>query len=570
VWKPGPLFPTTIPPLVHSPPDYLATPPRRSFVGHPLPTIPSHLPPSTSRSVGSSVFATAPPPGILRCPISGCGQSRIATDCQRKYCRKHCIANGGCSSKTHTGTHSATQPSVSASQRSVSTPQRQLAAFRIPSPPRWLSPEPSQTPLSLAADTSPFISAPAPSHNLVNPAPAPLSLPDIESLDARPNARFRSHMPPIFTEQWKEEQELWAEQRRTESQQKTHATLVQHTVTVYAWVEDATPPTIQDFQGSVSFTWPYFPLSSSILSTVSLVGPDVQVQLYRNALGTWVNICPGHVVNVTEDTRLFLKAKHVINYVDFEELLNPESTSRPHLRHNLAEERRELRQRYQNMAKRQKGKARKATGYGSSDDEGSLNITTPTPSRRHFRRPSGQPSIFEASGSLLTTSVLEISSDDYSSPIPQHVPKRQKLNSPHALAPTQHHPSLSIHSMASDVIELSDSPDLSPRPLRRAVIKAEALIETSCRSMVPLQWPADFYTTDIVAFFAACADHSDVKLETIFHHHFPSTLFRRSTVNENRRRWKKAPQHVRDSMLMAKYTEDGKWSVFQRKSRINM
>jgi len=36
-----------------------------------------------------------------QCPVAGCGQSRIANDCQRRICRKHCVEKGGCSYKKH-------------------------------------------------------------------------------------------------------------------------------------------------------------------------------------------------------------------------------------------------------------------------------------------------------------------------------------------------------------------------------------------------------------------------------------------------------------------------------------
>jgi hypothetical protein len=378
-------------------------------------------------------------------------------------------------------------------------------------------------------------------------------------------------MPPIFTEKWQREQELLEEQERTESQQKIHAVLVKNTVTVYAWLENSTPPTIQDFQGSISFTWPYFPLSPSILSTVSLTGPDNCVQLYRKSLGTWVNICPGHIVDVGDDPRLFLKASHVTNYVDFDQLLKPDLASHPHLRNNLVEERRELRQRYRDRATLQKGKATNIPGYASSsDEESSLNSTnTPTPSRRHFRKPTIPPSLFQTTASLLMTpkaktpTILELSSDD-SPATPQHISKKRKLsNSGHMLTPKQYHAS---RTTSSDIIELSDYSDSFPQPMQEVIIKAEA----SSSSMVPSQWPADFYAIDIINFIAACEEHSDIKLETIFCRHFPGIPYRRSTVNENRRRWKKAPQHVRDSVLKAKYTDEGKWSVFQKKTRTNM
>ncbi|KAF8204613.1 hypothetical protein BJ912DRAFT_938851 [Pholiota molesta] len=572
-WKQVPVSPTPpsqypVLPVVHSPSGYIATPPSQSFTEPTRSFSPSNSFSSTSQSVGGSVFATSAPPGILRCPISGCGQSRIASDCQRRYCRKHCIVNGGCSSKTHTGSHSATQP-IPASQRPISAPQHQ--PLRFPSPPRC--PSPSYIPHPMTAHTPPLPALSPSTPAITTFTPAHFSSPDLQSLDARPNPRFRSHMPPIFTEQWQREQELLEEQQRTESQQKVHAALVKNTVTVYAWLENSMPPMIQDFQGSISFTWPYFPLSLSILSTVLLTGPDKCVQLYRKSLGTWVNICPGHIVDIGDDPRLFLKASHVTNYVDFDQLLKPNSTSHPHLRHNLVEERRELRQRYRDRATLQKEKTTKIPGYASSSDEESSCTNTPTPSRRHFRKPTMPPSLLRTTASPLMTPkaktpmILELSSDD-SPAAPQQVSKKRKLsNSGHTLTPKQYHTS---RTTASDVIELSDNSDSSPQPIQEAIIKAEECAEASSSSTVSSQWPADFYAIDIINFIAACEEHSDIKLETIFGRHFPGIPYRRSTVNENRRRWKKAPQHIRDSVLKAKYTDEGKWTVFQKKTRMNM
>jgi len=56
-----------------------------------------------------------------------------------------------------------------------------------------------------------------------------------------------------------------------------------------------------------------------------------------------VNVNVGH-----EGAQVFLKASYIINYPAFNELLNPESTL---LRYKLAEERRELRERYRSKAK---------------------------------------------------------------------------------------------------------------------------------------------------------------------------------------------------------------------------
>ena len=99
------------------------------------------------------------------------------------------------------------------------------------------------------------------------------------------------------------EQELAEEQRRVESELKLCAAQVKHTVIIYAWVEDSKPAIVEEFQeGPLAFTWPYFPLSTSLFSTLSLTGSATRVQLYHQALGTWVNINVGHVIKLKEGT----------------------------------------------------------------------------------------------------------------------------------------------------------------------------------------------------------------------------------------------------------------------------
>jgi len=125
------------------------------------------------------------------------------------------------------------------------------------------------------------------------------------------------------------------------------------------------------------FTWPYFPLSPSVLSALSLARPDMHVQLYRKALGTWVTISPGHVIELQEHASIFLKASHITNYVDFDKLLNPKSASAPHLHYNLKGERCKLHECYKALGK---GKTPRAEEVVSSEDEDANNrINKPIP-----------------------------------------------------------------------------------------------------------------------------------------------------------------------------------------------
>lgn len=537
-WKKSSTSPSSSPPL-NSPPPVIPAP------------LPQALEPAGSLppAMGGSVFATTAPPGTPQCPTRGCGQTRIAPDCQRRLCRKHCVSNGGCTSKTHTGPRSAT---TRTGPPSLPPAAIQPGRVRVPTPP--LLPTAASSHDGQTLTTSP------PNANVQ-------VSPDVDVLDALPNPRFRSHMPPIFTSQWKKEQELVEEKRRVECERKLCAAQVKHTVIVYAWTEDSKPATVEEFQeGPLAFTWPYFPLSASVLSALSLAGSATRVQLYRQALGTWVNVNVGHVIELKEGARVFLKPSHVVDYPDFDGLLKPEST--PHLRYKLTEERRELRDRYRSKGKAS-GKGRVGDASTSSSEDGGNNNEKPPPSQRHFRKQTLPPSFFQPSPSPLEAAndIIELSSDDCSSGPSQAVRKRRASNqdSP-SPRKRRNNVGLYIHD-SSPVIELTDDSDSSPPPSTAVAVKVEP--SSSDAFTVTPQWPADFYAIDILTFFGACEKNSSTRTETIFHEYFPNTPYRRSTVNENRLRWKKAPQNLRDNVLRAKRTDDGKWSVFQKSTRNN-
>ena len=128
------------------------------------------------------------------CPVAPCGQKRIAPDCERRYCCKHCIAEGGCISKTHTCsvTLASTQRPLSTQQSpSTQQPPRLHPITRSPTPP---------------ASTCPIhMSMPVGSSSIT---------PTV--LDANPNPQHASHMPAIFTEQIRCKQELTEAKRRTD------------------------------------------------------------------------------------------------------------------------------------------------------------------------------------------------------------------------------------------------------------------------------------------------------------------------------------------------------------------
>ena len=113
-------------------------------------------------------------------------------------------------------------------------------------------------------------------------------------------------MPPIFTDQWRREQELAEKNRERDAQCLANASKAKHGVVIYAWSEDGRPPTVHEFQS--------------------------RVQLYHCALGVWVGVDAGYVVELRAGDRIFLKASHVEDTPEFDKHLHATSKETlPHL-----------------------------------------------------------------------------------------------------------------------------------------------------------------------------------------------------------------------------------------------
>jgi hypothetical protein len=205
---------------------------------------PSVSPPLPSHPTFQVVAST----GITgKCPVAGCGQSRIANDCLRRagICRKHCIDKGGCSSKKHNPEAHTTMSVFS--QQAPLVPLPSVATSPLHSagePPKNFTPLPTTPPVELAHQ--------------------PLS----EIVDARPDPRFASHLHPIFTEALAQQHELREQKRKFDSELQAHAKRTKEHVAVYAWTKDDTPAVVHIVQSG--FVWPYFSLSPALLSTLGL------------------------------------------------------------------------------------------------------------------------------------------------------------------------------------------------------------------------------------------------------------------------------------------------------------
>lgn len=255
----------------------------------------------------STPVAPIASPASLKCPVQGCGQTRIADDCSRRKCRKHCIEQGsGCLSKKH---------KVAASLPLLPTV-----------PPLPVDCNTAQAPLPLAEVA------------FLPPQSTPTTVPSSnQPLDARPDPRFTSHLRPIYVDSLAREQALELAKSKLDAERIASAKQAAQKVTVHAWVPNATEPESRQIQKG--FIWPFFKLSTEILTLLELqhTVESGSLQVYDEVDGYWVTIDIDHVMEVREGQCVYLRDRSVKVCQGFDDLFKP--ISYPHLRNNLAQER---------------------------------------------------------------------------------------------------------------------------------------------------------------------------------------------------------------------------------------
>jgi len=163
---------------------------------------------------------------VNTCPTPGCGQKRIVLLCPHRLCRKHCRQlKLGCLMKTHLPDN-APPP--------TNTPLLSLNALPAlaPLPHRPLS---LSLPLAQAQLLLPHSPVAGPSKS---------TPPSTQTINALPDARYMSHMPTIFTDQLRREQELLEDQCQCDTECIQNEKRSKQSVVVYAWNQDASPPLI--------------------------------------------------------------------------------------------------------------------------------------------------------------------------------------------------------------------------------------------------------------------------------------------------------------------------------------
>ncbi|KAF8814083.1 hypothetical protein BYT27DRAFT_7082951 [Phlegmacium glaucopus] len=328
--------------------------------------------PSASPSLPStSIFHDHPPvaPALItqvaeKCSIHSCGQTRLADDCPRRVCRKHCIEQGGCPSKKHKAS--------TMTGATTFTPQ----PLSVPQPP--------STSILLTSRQ------PLPSVPTTYRSPSP-------EVDARADPRFSSHLHPIFTAVVAEQQEKSRQQMMVDAEQKEKAQKAKQRIAVYPWTAENSAPTVKFFQ---EFTWPYLTITPTLLAAVGLLEASEQGNLRmfdEMEVLDWVAIDVGYVIEVREGQRLFLKDASIRRCADFQKSLDTRPNCTPHLHRRLPHERAYVREMLKTISSPQQPTPPSASSSSSSRQQSIYYPQPTTPVSDINSTPSPSPSPVAAS-----------------------------------------------------------------------------------------------------------------------------------------------------------------------------
>jgi hypothetical protein len=352
-------------------------------------------------------------------------------------------------------------------------------------------------------------------------------------------------MPPVFTEQYAQQQELAEKRRKGEAERLGAIEKAKHRVVAYSWIQNSEEPTVFTFQRG--FTWPHFVVTLEVLCDLDLVSEDVddisrlRILIYDFSLRSWSKFKLPYVVTLKEEQRcIFFKGAKVTECLDFDtHLKNSLTSDKPYnLHRDLCRERTHVRNQWRALKS-----AAPVIELTSSDEDSALKsrprMVKLEPGDDKENMPMSRAHLLPSSSAL---------------------PKRKRL--PSSSSEDIDSPASPSGCTASDAICIDDDEDA------RHSKEDGSDDDTDDNYRRESVWPADFFVVDIVAAFSACdkARRSDGGVSETFTSLF-GLPFRRTTYYENRKRWDDARQSLRDKSLAAGKTPEGRWSVFLKASR---
>ncbi|KIM40256.1 hypothetical protein M413DRAFT_446434 [Hebeloma cylindrosporum] len=508
------------------------------------PSIPIIVDPLVSVVPAANVVQVQPilGPSRISCITLGCKSTRIRRDCGRRSCKAHCLEAGGCQAPAHRGSTTETMrrnhltpPATLSSTTGLASPSNVVVVMPTPGIPLQIDP-------TLQATV---------------PPQAPSAAPPSTSIDARANPQFASHMSSVFTEQWATEQRLREEQRERDSARLRNLQKTKHTILLYVWLQDHVQPTVVEFQDG--FTWPHFVLDDSVISLAGLapLPPHHRFNIYRPSLGIWTVVSLGHVVEVNENSRVFVKSTDVQHCKNLtEHSITPTCQFRGRL--DVTRERTYTRQRL------------------LQDELANLSPSTSssrvTPKRKARREDELSPSVRRTRHRLTIQSPDTSEGDTQVRPFswdgfahqPLLPPTTSKEREPHTPSTNTHHSESEIESShhpihppcSREPVTVNNSSP--PCHFRGDVVQQPPIADSS------KTWPTDFYVFEIVKGFEEIERVSRFKgfnIKKAFEAHF-SLPYARSTFYEHRARWTSSSPIAKASALAAGATPSGLWKSF--------
>ena len=471
----------------------------------------------SSNAIGQSAHPTTTQ-SKATCAAQGCKRVRVNRKCSRLMCREHCLLQheGNC------GVHGAGRllQQVEATSSDFDPPVL-AQPLDIPTElvvPMATHPPPTELITPMAMPTLPFTvtatQLPAPTVPLaagILPSNQLSTFPPPGDVTRRP--RITTQMNPI----WMAEYLKTPTPAHVASSSRTRKDLtsVRRFFLIY-WNNSEDPASVQFIQDCPN--WPTWQLSATQLDSP---GTDLTaIQLYSAIHHIWVDVALNHTHHLTTDCAVLIRRKGARGIDEHEQIERfvPPPTRR--FRQGFTAERTVLRQ-------KTKGKGR--VGVDGQNQDSDIEILDEPSSSPMKRRQDHD---------------MEIANG----------PKRRRVTASPDSSP----------SLPSSPIAISPVHDVFPWTHIHNPLEPPTL----CR-----RWPADWHVVDIVDGLKAVDDSAPqgkessesmmARVNRIYGCTIPY-----STFNDQRNRWRRAPQSLREEVLAAGRTPSGLWSHFARSVRL--
>jgi len=272
--------------------------------------------------------------------------------------------------------------------------------------------------------------------------------------------------------------------------------------------------------------WPYLVLNDDILRRVGLqdAARRDEIDVYDESarVKMWVACDVGLVIEVQEGQQLYVKDRNVEEPINFHShYLSRSLNLPPHLRNNLAGERRAVRDAYK-KAEASSGPMISEGATGKQRSLSSSSVISLSDSDSDSGSSELPPPTFASVALCTSTAALMAPSNNPSTP---HTPTQ---------------------------------PSPSPPPLSDTHHKR--------------RWPADYYVCDVrdcffdSTTFVTFGGRRRTNVDRLAAH-FPRVVYKSSTWNEHKTLWLQAPERLKQKFLDAGRTEDGLWRAFAEKAR---